>query len=302
MTPPELPSLPLSRPIGEGSHLRIIAPAGPFDRARFDSGVAWLRRRYEVTFSEEIHTRQGYLAGSDGRRLAELHGALSADDVDGILCARGGFGCTRLLPGLDLDMIRSANKTIIGFSDITALHAQWFRAGVRSIHAPMVAALANTPEPVRDAWIASVENQVEESTWKLEPVSRKEPASTRGYFFGGNLAVLGALIGTPYAPPLENVILFIEDVGERPYRVDRLLTTLKQAGWFERVAGLVLGSFTEGDPGPDGVMVDEVFHAHFHDAPFPVLKGFPAGHIDANEPISFGSIGELKPGTLTLWH
>ena len=196
-----------------------------------------------MSYSEDIYAKQGYFAGSDDRRLAELNDAIRDDSVDAILCARGGFGCTRLLPALDQEAIRAANKTIIGFSDITALHSVWAKNGVRSIHAPMVASLGRASDAIRQAWVVSVEKQNEHSFWELSLVNEAHADSqVEGRFFGGNLAVLGALIGTPYAPPLEGCVLFIEDVGERPYRIDRMLTTLKQAGWFDRIACLLYTS------------------------------------------------------------
>lgn len=291
-----------TRPVGPGAHLRVIAPAGPFNRESFDSGIEWLRQRYQVTFSDDIYSKAGYFAGNDERRLSELNQAIADPEVDAILCARGGFGCTRLLPGLDEGAIARANKTIIGFSDITALHSLWARAGVRSIHAPMVASLGRASDGIRHAWVESVENQNEFSTWELERVNTSGADAAEGRFFGGNLAVLTALVGTPYAPPLDGCVLFVEDVGERPYRVDRMLTTLRQAGWFDNIAGLVLGTFTEGDPGPDGIAVDDVFGSHFDLAPFPVLKGLPVGHIDENQPVSFGGPARIEMNKLSLIH
>lgn len=293
---------PLARPVLPGAHLRVIAPAGPFNRETFEAGIAWLRERYEVTFSDAIYSQTGYFAGSDERRLQELNEAITATNVDAILCARGGFGCTRLLPGIDLLSIAEANKTIIGFSDITALHSLWAKAGVRSIHAPMVASLGRASAEIRKAWIESIENRNEHSSWELETLSSHLPTHATGRFFGGNLAVLAALVGTPYAPPLQNCILFIEDVGERPYRIDRMLTSLRHAGWFDQICGLILGTFTDGNPGPDGVTVDEVFESHFYHAPFPVLKGLQVGHIDENQPVSFGGLARIVENQFHLIH
>lgn len=288
---------PPPRAIAEGSRLGIVAPAGPFDEEAFRRGVDWLRHRYEVVFGEEIFHRTGYFAGSDGRRLAELRAAIEDPSIDAILCARGGYGATRILPGLDLEAIREANKLVVGFSDITALHALWSRAGVCSVHAPMVAALGSASEPIRERWIAAIEDPGASRRWKLRRIAGGD-SPAEGILFGGNLAVLGALNGTPYAPPLDGVVLFLEDVGERPYRIDRMLTTLAQSGWFERVAGVVLGSFTEGEPGDDGVTVEEVFDRHFADAPFPVLAGLSAGHIAENEPLVFGVRARIAGSTL----
>ncbi len=294
-------SFPIPRPVSEGSKLAIVAPAGPFDEDAFQLGVNWLRLRYEVEHSEEIFSREGFLAGSDQRRLDELTSAVEDPSVDAILCARGGYGATRLLPGLDLPLITEANKLIVGFSDITALHSIWARAGVRSIHAPMVASLGGASDEIRNGWIQSLEQPDLPRHWALERINPEAPSAT-GTFLGGNLAVLGALNGTEYIPPVDDAILFIEDVGERPYRIDRMLTSLTQSGWFDRLNGVVIGAFTESDPGPDGVTLDDIFESYFSQAPFPVLRGLPAGHIDHNEALSFGSNASIINDTLLVNH
>lgn len=287
------------RPVAEGSHLAIVAPAGPFDHDAFHRGISWLRGRYHITHSPEIFSAEGYFAGSDQRRLDELNAAITDPAVDAILCARGGYGTTRILPGIDPSQVEKANKLIVGFSDITALHSLWASRGLRSIHAPMVAALGGASEPIRQLWIEALEQPDAAREWNLnslKPVS----GDSEGILIGGNLAVLTALNGTPYAPNLAEKILFIEDVGERPYRIDRMLTTLRQSGWFEDLRGLVLGAFTEGDPGSDGVTAENVFESHFRDADFPILKDLPAGHIRENEPLSFGSPARISGNKLEL--
>lgn len=294
---------PPSRSVSAGAKLALIAPAGPFAREAFDAGVAWLRERYEVSFDEGIYAKTGYFAGDDDRRLQEITTTLTDPTVDAIVCARGGYGATRLLPDLDVELVSSVNKTLVGFSDVTALHSLWARAGVRSIHAPMVAAIGNASCEVQDKWIATLENPGDFSgnIYDLTPISNPKEALTTGRFFGGNLAVLGALNGTPFIPPLDDGgILFLEDVGERPYRIDRMLTTLGQAGWFKNLDGIVLGSFTEGDPGPDGVSVEDVFRDHFGDLEIPVLLGLSAGHISDNEPLRFGTEARIEGSILTL--
>ncbi len=291
----------LPRPVSEGSRLGIVAPAGPFDHDAFLQGVEWLKRRYEVVHDPDIFTSEGYFAGSDSRRLEEINRAISDPSIDAIVCARGGYGCTRLLPGIEAEAVRDANKLIIGFSDVTAFHTLWNRAGVRSIHAPMVATLGGSaPEPIRDNWIRTVEQPDAESSWELSRIDNNCETSAEGIFFGGNLAVLGALNGTPNAPDLEGKILFIEDVGERPYRVDRMLTTMSQSGWFDRIAGLAVGAFTEGGPGDDGVSIDDVFAAQFSTASFPVVSGLRAGHITDNEPLAFGGTARIDGTTLRV--
>lgn len=267
---------PFSPPkaIAEGSSLAVVAPAGPFDRDKFGRGIDWLRQRYDVRFDDGIFAQSGFLAGDDGRRLAELRAAIRDPECDAIVCARGGYGTTRLLPGLAIDEIAAANKLLIGFSDITALHAQWARAGVRSLHAKMVADLGTSSDRRRQAWVEAVEGAVApEQSWDLEPVDGSSGAVVHGRVFGGNLAILCALVGTPFAPPIDGCILVLEDVGERPYRVDRMMTMLEQAGWFDRVVGVVLGAFTEGDPGDDGVSLDDVLEERLAGRGLNVARG-----------------------------
>lgn len=288
------------RPVGPGSRLGIIAPAGPFDTDAFEKGIAWLRTRYEVHHRPDIYDREGYFAGSDARRLDELREAIGNPEIDAILCARGGYGSTRLLPFLDPSEVTRAGKLMIGFSDVTALHALWRRAGVPSVHAPMVAALGDAVPEVRDAWVETVENPERTRTWDLERMCNTSDREVAGILFGGNLAVLAALNGTDFVPPLEDTILFLEDVGERPYRIDRMLTTLAQSGWFDRISGVVLGAFTEGDPGPDGVHLEEVMERHFADSELPVLRGLPAGHISDNHAIPLGLRATISGSKLTV--
>lgn len=291
------PPFPLPRPVRPGSTLAIVAPSGPFNRERFEEGLAILLSRYEVAYGEKLFEQTGYFAGPDASRTEQLLAAIENPDVDAIVCARGGYGATRLLPDLDPDTIASANKLLVGFSDITALHALWARAGVRSIHGPMVASIARAGQPLIDEWFRTLEGRDADESWEVETLV---PGSAEGRLFGGNLAVLAALVGTPFAPPLDGCLLFLEDVGERPYRVDRALTSLHQAGWLERCAGFVIGAFTEGDPGPDGISTEDVIRERLVPLGVPVVTGFPAGHIDANEPLTFGATARIEDGRVTI--
>ena len=219
----------------------MIAPSGGFDSDALAAGVAWLRERYEVRVGDDILARHGYLAGDDARRVRELREALADREADGIVCARGGYGAMRLLEHITPDEVARDPKWLIGFSDITALHALWARARVPSWHASMVTALGRSGEESRAAWVRAIEGELPRFDG-LESVGAKTEA--RGVLRGGNLAVLAALLGTPHELQVDGAILLLEDVGERPYRVDRMLTSLRLAGWFERVAGVVVGDFT----------------------------------------------------------
>lgn len=288
----------MTKPFGEarevrpGSVLRLVAPSGPFDRDAFERAVVFLEARYDVRYDDRIFAEEGYLAGDDARRLSELRDALADPDADAIVAARGGYGATRLLDALEPSEVRKARKLLVGFSDVTALHALWARAGIRSLHAPMVAWLGRADELQRAQWVAALEG-TRTSLADLTPISDVETGAT-GPLVGGNLAVLAALCGTPYAPPLTGTILFLEDVGEAPYRVDRMLTTLSQAGWLDRVAGILLGEFIACE-GKHGVAVATVLKERLGHLDVPVLSGAPSGHGMHNRALAFGRLVELDP-------
>jgi len=246
-----------------------------------------LRERYFVRFDEGVFSRTGYLAGDDERRAAELLRALADDSIDAVVCARGGYGSTRILPRIPVDSVRSANKMVVGFSDVTALHALWTRAGVRSLHGPMVAGLGRGTDAGAMRWYEALEGAVPAPLYGLERVAG---GSARGVLVGGNLAVLSALVGTAYAPPLDGAVLFLEDVGERPYRVDRMLTQLRHAGWFDRACAVALGAFTGGPPGPDGTTTEDVLRERLAELGVPVVAGVPSGHVDDNLELPFGGV------------
>lgn len=269
----------------EGSAIAVVAPSGPFDREHFAAGLARLRRRYVVRVDDGVYARDGYLAGSDERRARELTDALADTSVRAIVCARGGYGATRLLPALDPALVRANPKLLVGFSDVTALHALWARAGVRSLHATMVAGLGRADDAQVDRVIRAMEGEPPSRIEGLRSLTRGRAS---GALVGGNLAVLAALIGTPYAPPLDAAVLFLEDIGERPYRVDRMLTQMGHAGWFERVSAILVGRFTECDAGADGVTVDDVVRERLGHLRVPVLADVPAGHVQDNLPLRLG--------------
>lgn len=280
------------------AHVRIIAPGSPFPRADFDRGVARLRERYRVSLGAAVLERDGYLAGDDEARLADLLDALRDPDVDAIVAARGGYGASRLLPRLPLDAIRARPKLLVGFSDVTALHARWARAGLRSLHAHMVTGLGRAGEAELRAWIEAVEGTVPAP---LEGLRSLAPGAAEGPLMGGNLALICALLGTPDAVPLEGAILLLEDIGEAPYRVDRMLTQLRQAG-LASVAGIVLGDFTGCAPRADGREIHHVLRERLADLPVPVARSAPFGHEPRNLPAHLGAPARLDAdrGVLTL--
>jgi muramoyltetrapeptide carboxypeptidase len=251
-----------------------------------------------VVHDEGLFATKGYLAGDDDRRIRELIRAIEDPSVDGIVAARGGYGATRLLDAISPELVARHPKVLVGFSDVTALHALWARARVRSLHGSMVAALGRAPEALVPRWFAAVEAGLPPRVEGLESI---QGGRADGPLLGGNLAVLAALVGTPHAPPIDGSILFIEDVGERPFRVDRVLTSLRQAGWLARVAGIAVGRFTDCD-GADGWSIEDVVRERLEGLGIPVVRGVPSGHVEDNLELPFGAPTTLDAdrGTLVI--
>ncbi|MDH5492068.1 MAG: LD-carboxypeptidase [Myxococcales bacterium] len=275
----------------------MIAPSSPFEAKPFVAGLERLRRRYEVRVEPDVLRVEGYLAGTDARRLEELLDALDDPEVEMLIAARGGYGATRLLAGLEPARIERAAKLLVGFSDITALHAAWGRAGLRSLHGPMVTTLGRVDEETLAHFFEALEGALPQAIEALEPIC---PGRARGPLLGGNLSVLLALLGTPYEPPLAGSVLLLEDVGERPYRVDRMLTTLRASGRLRDVRGIALGSFTDCRPGVDAVGVQAVLRERLGDLPIPIVMGIPVGHGEVNRPLPLGAEVELDADAGTL--
>ncbi len=272
-----MPPFIVPPPLHEGGHLRIIAPSSPFDRHDFERGVARLRTRYRVTFSEDIDARHGFLAGSDARRRNELEDAIEDPDVDVIVAARGGYGAMRVAEQLQPEHVAAHPKLLVGLSDITALHALWARARVASMHASMINALGQVSDVAFSRWCAALEGAPAVPLEGLDALGQARGVAT-GPLLGGNLALLAAMVGTPLAPPLEGAILFLEDVGEAPYRLDRMLTQLRLSGALDGIAGILLGTFTQCDSVRDGIRAISVLEERLTPLDVPILAGIPSGH------------------------
>ena len=267
-----------------GARIRVIAPSGVLDRSLIERGIERLRVRYEVVYSEGIFDRQGYLAGDDARRTSELLEALEDPFCQAILCGRGGYGALRIVPNVSFAAIAKSPKLLVGFSDVTALHTLWQRARVTSLHAAMVGTLAD----VDDAHFARWMRVMEGATPDAQEVEVIIPGQCEGTTMGGNLSLLHALEGTPYSANAIDKIVFLEDVGEAPYRVDRMLTTMRLSGFFDGAVGIVLGAFTQSTSGLDDMTVDDVLRERLSDLELPVVRTHAFGHVDQNGELPFG--------------
>ena len=293
-------SFPLLPP---GSLIGVIAPAGPTQPESLVAVPALYERfGYRVRIFPGCTLRTGYLAGDDDARLADIHAALADGEVAALHCMRGGYGAMRLLDRIDTALLRAHPKLLIGYSDITALHALWALHGLPTLHAPM--ATSDLVRPGREAdaqaLFALLRGGLRAGT-VLAPALLPQPhvrvpGQARGRLIGGNLSLVAALLGTRWAWPAEGAILFLEDVSEELYRVDRLLTQLRLAGVLSAVAGLVLGSFTESES-PDALLREFLLPLGK-----PVLSGWPSGHGTPNLPLPLGVMVDLdaQAGTLTV--
>ncbi|MFO0555340.1 MAG: LD-carboxypeptidase [Polyangiaceae bacterium] len=277
-----------------GSRIAVVAPASPFDHALIWRGLGALGERYRLRFDRALFTRTGYLAGSDERRRDELARALEAPDVDAIVAARGGYGLTRFVHELPWQKLRERPRWLIGFSDITALHVEAMRLGVASLHAPNLSAFGGQGS-ARASVIAALENP--RATRRFEGLIPLVAGRASGPLVGGNLTLImcAATMGR-WAPPA-GAILFIEDVTERPYRIDRALSALRAGGHLDRIGGLVVGDFTDCNPGPDGVTVESVIADYARALAVPAARGLPAGHGTVNEPLMLGARATLDVGS-----
>ena len=252
----------------------------------------------------------GYLAGDDEARTAELNTLFGRDDLDAIFCLRGGYGTPRILDRLDYDALRAHPKLVVGYSDITALQLAIYKeTAIPSLSGPMVAPdwpkIDETSENM--FWrLASGKAPVEIIGPYGETLVGMKDGSAEGVLLGGNLTMIAALLGTPYLPDLTGAILFVEDVGEQPYQIDRVLARLRLAGALEKLGGLVFGTFTHAKPraGRPSLSLDDVLSHYAPCVPGPVAKGLVYGHFTDKCTLPIGVKASLEVdgalGSLTV--
>ncbi|MDE6536282.1 MAG: LD-carboxypeptidase [Muribaculaceae bacterium] len=272
----------------EGDLIAILAPASAVDAQLVNGASEALRARgFRVEIFPTASGRSGTYSGTLDARLNDFSSALADADVKAILCARGGYGCVHLLTHL-----KPRPVWLIGFSDVSALHALWLRSGIRSIHGSMAKELALARCPGDEANSRLFEllrtGSFAPLFWDPSPLNRLGEAG--GILMGGNLAVLDGLISTPYNIIGEpGSILFIEDVAEPVYKVERMLYRLRLNGAFERIAGLIVGQFTDYKPDSNGEPMEEMIARMTADYSFPIAFGAPIGHVDRNLPLLQGA-------------
>lgn len=282
----------LPDPLKPGDLLRVIAPSGALrEFAAFERGVEiWRSRGYRVEITPDIDYRWGYLANTDENRRHQLAAAWQDPECRGILCARGGFGSTRILENWHWQ-VNSTPKWLIGFSDITALLWSLYNASISGVHGPVLTTLADEPDWSIERLFNCVEGQT------LTPLKGCGWGGgvASGMLLPGNLTVATHLLNTPIQPNFDGVILALEDVTEAPYRIDRMLTQWRLSGALAKVSGIALGGFTKCEA-PANVLsfsIEEVLRDRMGDLGIPVVSDLPFGHDSPNAALPVGTLVTL---------
>jgi muramoyltetrapeptide carboxypeptidase len=277
----------------KGDCIGIVAPAGYMPLEKMETCINTLQDwGYSVRLGTTTNSQSdNYFSGSDEQRCADLQEMMDDKSVNAILCARGGYGMSRIIDDISFKKFRKHPKWIIGFSDITVLHSHLYtRYGIASLHAPMAAAFNDGN--FNNEYIKSLKNALEGIPAKYEvPVHvNNQTGEAEGTLVGGNLSLLVHLVGTRSDIKTKNKILFIEDIGEYLYNVDRMLIQLKRSGKLDKLAGLIIGGFTDmkDTERPFGKSIEEIIYEQVKEFEFPVCYGFPVSHSTENFALKIG--------------
>jgi muramoyltetrapeptide carboxypeptidase len=278
----------------KGDTIALVSPAKSIDVACIDFAKKWLEQQgFRVIVGKNASGIDRYFSGTDEERAADLQWAIDHPEVKAIVCNRGGYGAIRLLDRIQWANLLREPKWIVGFSDITNFHCQALQLGVESIHATMpLNYQENTPESL-DSFLSILTTGGVSHEWK--PAIGNVTGSARGTVVGGNLSIVFSLLGTPLCPNFENAILFIEDVGEQYYHLDRMLQAMKMAGVFEQISGLIIGGMTDmvDTATPTQWTVRELVLGQLAYTSIPVCFDVPIGHQSDNRAVVVGRISEL---------
>jgi muramoyltetrapeptide carboxypeptidase len=288
-----------------GDRIAVVSPCGPvLDHAVLDRGIGVLRAwGLEVVEGPHARASTGHLAGSDDQRAADLNAAIADPGIRAAWVTRGGYGLTRILDRIDWHALARDATIIVGFSDVSALLvAAWRRLGLVTVHGPFVGWLAVQPAPVREQVRAVLFGSAGAGALTGVPLAGAPGGTVRGPLIGGNLTVLAALAGTPDQVDAGGCVLLLEEVGEAPYRIDRLLTQLRHCGTFDGVAGVVVGAPVHCDPPaarPSATFAD-VLIDRLGDLGVPVVTDLPIGHMPDQHAVLHGGEVTLDGAEGTL--
>jgi len=279
-----------------GDTIGICAPSGSFDNKLFEKGLDVLREMgFNPSVPKDIYQTKRYLAGNDALRAEVVTNFFVDKNVKAIMCARGGFGAIRILDILDWELIGKSSKVFIGFSDITALLMNLTKFPLmKVIHGPNITSLVKTEQKTKDSLyeLLTIGSTATSGLRVNAPVILSK-GFCKGRLLGGNLATLNHLVGTRYQPEFKDCVLFIEDTGESPYKIDRMLTQMKMAGCFKGIKGVVAGSFKDCE---NMGMVQEIIKETFDEYQLPILAGIESGHGRVNLSLPLGVEVKMDTG------
>lgn len=289
-------------PLRRGDCIGLFSPAGPVrDKNRVAAGIRLLHELgFKTRQLRNTREQHDYLAATDRSRADEFHTLWADDDIRALMAVRGGYGCLRIIDSLDFALLRARPKHLIGFSDITVLlNTISERSGLVTIHGPVVTSLIDCDRESLRAFISLLAGDLREY-----PFSRQaevlRPGKSSGILRGGNLATLVHLLGTPWETSWEGALLFLEDTGEPMYKIDRMITQLSLGGRLDNLAGLILGTFDGSDAADRNSLQEQVWSRVLELTArkgYPVLGGFPAGHLEMNYPLPIGAAATLDTGS-----
>ncbi|MBS1765062.1 MAG: LD-carboxypeptidase [Bacteroidetes bacterium] len=282
-----------------GDTVALIATARSVTRQGMEPAIRLLTSwGLQVAESSDLYASDNQFAGTDRQRAAGLQQALDDDNIKAILFARGGYGTVRIIDALDFTRFRKKPKWLIGFSDITVLHSHINQnTGIATLHAPLALTLPDAPESVQKQLYSILFSGII-STQQIEAHTLNRPGETTAELVGGNLSVLVSLGGSVSMLNTDEKILFIEDIGEYRYHLDRMMMFLKRSNKLQHLKGLIVGAMTDitdysGYPVPFGKDAYEIIASHVEEFNYPVCYGFPAGHISGNYPLITGGTYRL---------
>lgn len=276
-----------------GDKVALISPAGIIDSHDIEYAGHILRSwGLEPVIGSHATCQCGYFAGTDNERLTDLQWALDDEEIRAILCTRGGYGCLRIVEKADYSIFQGNPKWLIGFSDITVLHTKLTSLGIESMHAPM-------PKSYRDTTaeaLSHLKNFLfgEVSPYLLPPHPFNREGIIQADLTGGNLSLLHCIRSSVIEYPTRGAILFIEDVGENLYAIDRMMQSFKLTGRLEELQGLIVGGFSDMKGENFGKTAEEIIREAVEEYDYPLCFGFPAGHIPDNYPLILGSTIEMS--------
>lgn len=292
-----LPPRPVVKPkrLQKGDTIALIAPAGIIYDEREFSRMERILQGLDlyVVFGEYVRHKHGYLAGTDEQRAEDLHWAFQDPAIDAVMAVRGGWGCARLLPFIDFDLISHHPKVFCGFSDNTTLHLAFLHySGLSTFHGPN--GNSDWSELTRQSFTETV-MQAQKTEYKSEgDCTVIHPGTATGRLIGGNLSIFTTSLGTPYQPDTDGAILFIEDIGEEPYKIDRLLAHLTQAGVLKNIRGFIFGNCTRCEPSSEFTFsLEELFSTYIKPLGVPAIFNADIGHEMNNFTLPQGAQAEL---------